>query len=343
MPHLGIVSRLVSAFRRPPPAAVRWPTQRPSSFESRREPAPPPLAPHPIAEPSVAATANEAVAVEAPVQPAAPREASAAAEDFVDSVKQLPLFSGTAMQLMKTVGRDHVSLEDLARLIAADAGLVAQLLRIVNSPFYGLPKQCATVGDAISVLGLSQVRRIVSAAVTQRPLANYLHGTRVVQTFARHQLLCASMSRHLALKKNLDGEVAYMAGLMHEVGRLAILARHPHLRDVLLNVEGDDDRLGLERESAHFGFDHAEVGGALLARWGLPAPIVHAVFDHESIEQPADPTSAVVWRANLLAHTMSHEPEGQDVQLPWMMAVDLTVAQRRRMVDEVATMSGGQG
>jgi HD-like signal output (HDOD) protein len=133
-----------------------------------------------------------------------------------------------------------------------------------------------------------------------------------------------------------------MAGLMHEIGRLAMLIQHPHLTDVLLRVEGDDDHLGIAHELSHFGFDHAQVGGALLARWGLPAPIVQATYDHGDAEQPQNPMSAVVWRANLLAHDMIDEPDDQDIQLPWMAAVGLTVDDRRRILDEIAALEGSQ-
>ena len=273
--------------------------------------------------------------------------------EFVNETRQLPIFSTTAIQLMQSVGDESVSPERIARMISADPGLVAQLLRIVNSPYYGLPQRCSTMSTAIAVLGLDQVRRTVLAAVTQRPLLAYLHDTKVVQSFWRHQLLCAGLARHLAVQAGFDGEMAYTAGLMHEVGRLAIVIRHPHLTDRLLDVDDDDDHLTPRHERARFGFDHAEVGGALLARWGLPPAIVRATAEHERSAQPRDPLSAAVWRANLLAHQWAREEdEGVDEGSPgasdsdattaaWMAAVALTTEQRRRIFDEIATLEGG--
>ena len=279
---------------------------------------------------------------------------TSAVVEFVDEIRQLPLFSTTAMQLMQSVGDENVSPERVARLISADAGLVAQLLRIVNSPYYGLRQRCSTMTTAIAVLGLDQVRRTVLAAVTQRPLMAYLHDTRAVQAFWRHQLLCAALARHLAVRQGLDGEMAYTAGLMHEVGRLAILIRHPHLTDLLLHVDHGDERQVLRHERAQFGFDHAEVGGALLARWGLPPAIVRATLEHERVRQPANPLSAAVWRANLIAHAMAAEADmeanteastdtdtGEAVASPWMQDIGLSLEERRRMFDEIATLDGG--
>ena len=285
--------------------------------------------------------------VDAPLRPSLPGRPKHVATDaaalaaFVANVKQLPLFSVTAMQLMKSVGQEDVKIGELVRLISTDAALVAHLLRIVNSPFYRLPQPCATVAEAVTVLGFSQVRRMVTASVSQRPLASHLSDTSVARAFWRHQMLCGAMARHLALASGLDGEMAYMAGLMHEVGRLAMLIQHPHLTDVLLRVEDVGARLGTQQEIAHFGFDHAHAGGALLAQWGLPPAIVRATREHGDDDMPEDALSAAVWRANLLAHDMVHENDEPDVEKPWMAAVGLTLAERRRMFDEIAALEHG--
>ena len=352
MPGSSLVLRFLGAFRR---KASPVPLDAGQAVASSRAPVPAgaperPVPLHPLA--TSHPLHRDALIVVPPLPLASDPAAddvlpppSAAVAAFVDEIKQLPLFSTTAMQLMQSVSDDEVSPDRIARLIAADAGLVAQLLRIVNSPYYGLPQRCSTVATAIAVLGLDRVRRTVLAAVTQRPLMAYLHDTRLVQSFWRHQLLCAALSRHLALQNGLDSEMAYTAGLMHEVGRLAILIRHPHLTNVLLAAQDGDDRLALRNERSHFGFDHAEVGGALLARWGLPPAIVRATAEHERVWQPENPFSAAVWRANLLAHDMAAEGDDADdadaAASPWMQTFGLSVIERRRILDEIAALEAG--
>jgi HD-like signal output (HDOD) protein len=296
----------------------------------------------PAARSPVPPTAARATVAQRTVAVVPPAQDPAALASFVASVRDLPLFSGTALRILQSVGSEDVSTDELARMVSADAGLAAALLRMVNSTYYMPAHKVSTVGAAITVLGLDQVRRTVVSAVSQRSVAAYLKDSRVVRDFWRHLLLTAAMSRHLAERDRLDGEVAYMAGLMHEVGRLAMLIRHPHLDNLLLRVRGDDDGLDIDRERAHFGFDHARAGGALLEHWGLPLPIVQAAYDHGGDERPADPLSAAVWRANLLAHDMVAESVADDVELPWMTAVGLTVAQRRRIFEEIAVLESAQ-
>lgn len=261
---------------------------------------------------------------------------------FVASVEHLPLFTGTAMQLIRTIDRDDVAVGEIGRLISSDAALVAHLLRIVNSPYYGLARRIGTVNEALSVLGIYLVRRTVVAAVLQRPLFAYLHETSSARAFWRHGLLCASLARYLALRSGADGELAYMAGLMHDVGRLVMLIKDPDQADILLRTRGDDES-GIALETARFGFDHAQVGGALLELWGLPEPIVRATHQHADETEPEEALSASVWRANLLSHGMIDEPDEVDEPLPWMTEIGMTLAMRRKIIEEIGALENEQG
>ena len=275
----------------------------------------------------------------------APDDAMSSLAEFVESVQHLPLFTGTAVQLIRSVDREDVTSSELSRLISTDAALSAHLLRIVNSSYYGLPRRIGTVSDALAVLGLDLVRRTVTAAVLQRPLFAYLHDTEVARAFWRHELQCAALARHIALGRGVDGESAYMAGLLHDVGRLVMLMRFPDRTDVLLRGRNDDDT-GLDHERALFGFDHAQVGGALLELWGLPEQMVQAAHQHADEIVPEDPGAASVWRANLIAHEMeAAEMQGgdEDEVQPWMAAIDLSSKGYRRIRDEIAALESDQG
>ncbi len=281
--------------------------------------------------------------------PRSPADDAAAADDpvatlqtFVASVQQLPLFTGIAAQLVRSVDREDVTMTELGRLISTDAALVAQLLRLVNSSFYGLPRKIGTVTEAITVLGLDFVRRMVMVAVLQRPLFAYLHDTAAVRAFWRHELLCAALARHLARRDGVDGELAYMAGLLHDVGRLVMLIEYPESHDLLLRHRGDvdgevtddDSRAHMQQELALFGFTHAQVGGALLEIWGLPDGIVRAAHQHGDVSQPDDALAAAVWRANALSYRIDDVAD-DDEEEAWMQAIDLSVSERHKMLEEI--------
>ena len=272
----------------------------------------------------------------------------AALEEFVASVQHLPLFSGTAVQLIRSVDQEEITAGELSRLISTDAALSAHLLRIVNSPYYGLARRIGTVSDALTVLGFNLVRRTVTAAVLQRPLFAYLHDTEIARAFWRHELICAALARHLALRRGFDGEFAYMAGLLHDVGRLVMLVQFPDQADLLLTRRSDDDDTGIDVERRMFGFDHAQVGGALLELWGLPGGMVQAAHQHADETEPEEPSAAGIWRANLISHEMAADAEpGSQVDenevSPWMDAIDLSVKARKQILDEIAALENDRG
>jgi putative nucleotidyltransferase with HDIG domain len=268
-----------------------------------------------------------------------PEDPTAALAAFVASVQHLPLFTGTATQLIRSIDREDVTVAELTRLISTDAALVAHLLRLVNSSYYGLSRRIGTVSEAFALLGLDLVRRTVIVAVLQRPLLAYLHDTSIARAFWRHELMCAALARHLALRNNVNGELAYMAGMLHDVGRLVMLMQFPDYTDALLLRRGGNDESGTADEMTEFGFTHAQVGGALLETWGLPEGIVQAAHQHVDETEPEDPLAAAVWRANLLSYEME-DSEDDDEEKPWMQAIGLSVAARHRIIEEIESLEG---
>jgi len=271
----------------------------------------------------------------------------AALERFVATVQHLPLFSGTAVQLIRSVDQEQITAGELSRLISTDAALSAHLLRIVNSPYYGLARRIGTVSDALTVLGFNLVRRTVTAAVLQRPRFAYLHDTDTARAFWRHELMCAALSRHIALRRGFDGEFAYMAGLLHDVGRLVMLVQFPDQSEVLLAPRSDDDT-GIDLERELFGFDHAQVGGALLELWRLPGGMVQAAHQHAGETEPEEQQAASIWRANLISHEMAADAApgsgvDENVVSPWMDAIDLTVKAKKQILGEISALESDRG
>jgi putative nucleotidyltransferase with HDIG domain len=263
----------------------------------------------------------------------------AALTTFVGTVEHLPLFTAMAAQLIRSVDREDVGAPELSRMIAADPALVAHLLRIVNSSFYGLTRRIGTVSEAVSVLGLDLIRRTVTVAVLQRPLFAYLHDTAVAREFWKHELLTAALSRHLAQRAGINGELTFMAGLLHDVGRLVMLTQFADQSDVLLRRLGRDDDTGIAEEQATFGFTHAQVGGALLELWGLPEGIVQAAHQHVDETEPEDRMAAAVWRANLIAREFGDDDLDDEADPPWMESIGLDRDARRLMLEEIQALA----
>lgn len=221
---------------------------------------------------------------------------------LLNRLTRLPVMPGLALRLIKSLADERMDRAGLARMIAADPALSAELLRMANSPFYGFSEQISALDEALNLLGLNLVRRIATATVLGRSLAPLLPTGAVAQDFWHQQLMVAALSHELA--SNSEAESAYMAGLLHKIGLLA-LATLPEGPGI---SSSGNEALQLEQERRQFGLDHAELGAALLRAWHLPAPLVDAARLHVAQERPVQAMAEVVWRARRLMLEIKQNP-----------------------------------
>jgi len=139
-----------------------------------------------------------------------------------------------------------------------------------------------------------------------------------------------------------DGEeVAYMAGLLHDVGRLALFVRWPGTHAEFLQPPFGDEHTLIAAERLRFGFDHAQAGSALLHHWNASQAITTAAGRHADQAAPPQPVAASVWRAERLAHLVAAEV-GESAAPPWMLEAGLDRTACRRIVDEVDAVASAR-
>ena len=137
-----------------------------------------------------------------------------------------PPFPAVAVQLIQQMQDPHVGAAEVGKLIELDPSLTASLLRLVNSPFFGLRRQIAGVPEAVMVLGMSAVRRMVLSLAVVTPLRQ----PQVDPAFARqrwqHTVGCAALARRLIGDDPAAAELAFTAGLLHDIGQVHLLQLH---------------------------------------------------------------------------------------------------------------------
>jgi putative nucleotidyltransferase with HDIG domain len=204
------------------------------------------------------------------------------AAGILQAVAALPPLPAVAVRVMQVAQDPRSSASDLALVVSADPGLTATFLRVVNSAAYRRSRTVTSVQDALVVLGFNQARNIaVSGAIAGRYPANPLDVLFRIDAFWRHTIAVAFRASALAARtKRLDVPTAFTAGIVHNIGRLAMFfADAPALDEAV--AEALALEVPLETvELAHLGYEHAEVGAILARRWKLPAEIIEAVRDH---------------------------------------------------------------
>ncbi|NEX63159.1 HDOD domain-containing protein [Noviherbaspirillum galbum] len=221
--------------------------------------------------------------------------------DFFQSVK-LPVMSEVAHVLIGMLNDDDVSSGELRGVIAKDPALTAKLLRLANSARYGVTRSIASIDDAIMVVGISQVRTLGLAACMADAFPVIPGLDR--KEFWRNSTVTAGYANWLAASLGIDGQQAWLVGMMERLGELLIGQNQPA---ALARIEMQPHLPGgrWSREQELLGFSEANLSAELARRWNFPAEIVAALnATSDPMEShPFNRLGAVVHLACLLAET----------------------------------------
>lgn len=211
-------------------------------------------------------------------------------------------------KLHKAMKDPDVSFGDFSDIIGADPSLAARLLRIANSPFYGLDAKVETITHALSIVGIDQVTELALATVMVHQFKGIAKDLVNMQSFWMHSIGCGLAARTIAKNMNeRHGEPYYIAGMLHDIGSLVIYKEVPEkAREILTRCQSEGLALTTVEEEV-LGFTHAQVGAIIFSKWGLPRTLIEAVqFHHnpsKSEEHPLYP--AIVHLADIIAYEMN--------------------------------------
>ena len=209
----------------------------------------------------------------------------------------------------------NYSAADIGKVVSQDAALTARLLRIVNSAFYQFPSTIETVSRAVTIVGNRELRDLVFAATVAGIFEKISSDLIDIESFWRHAVYSGIFSRIIARKcRVLHNERLFVAGLMHDIGRLVIAYKLPKESREVLSLMRDENVNLFDAERKVLGFDHAEVGAELMKVWGLPMSHQVAALNHHQPEgvQEYALEASIVYVANLiteLAETGEHEAD----------------------------------
>lgn len=225
---------------------------------------------------------------------------------IVGSLRTLPSLPTVVIELLQTMSDEDVDIDRMAHGIGNDQALAARTLRVANSPFYGMQGRIDTIAEAITVLGFVNVRALVTTAglATAWPVAAAFDAS----MFWRHSLAVASCAQALAVHAGMRTETLFLAGLLHDIGRLVLVATHPEIVDEIARRRAADDCLPIEAELSVLGFDHAGIGSELCRHWRIPESIADAVERHHRTNPAATGIAAdmadVLHLADIIAHAL---------------------------------------
>ncbi|XZG69843.1 HDOD domain-containing protein [Chitinibacteraceae bacterium HSL-7] len=263
-------------------------------------------------------------------------------EEVFDKIHQLPSMPKVVQELIDTFDRDDIDVEQIAAKVAMDQVISAKVLRLANTAHYGGARKVASIDDAVVVLGFNALRTLVVAS----GLTGAFHTPQGFDRLAfwRHSFMVATVAKWLAKQAKISGEVAYTAGMLHNIGEMLI---HVCVPDVASKID-KAVALGANRVSAEdneIGFDYVMVGAELARRWNFPEEMVNAIA-HQNDPLSLQPFSGVCGVLGLAVylvdqHDLDSGLEQVAEHFPGAVAAELGLDARRVVEDHREVISSG--
>ncbi len=256
------------------------------------------------------------------------KKARASLEEITD----LPSMPAVVVHALELIDDPNADINRLSEILSTDLAITSQILKLVNSAYYGFTSKITTIKKAVALLGFNAVKSLMMG-VAVKPMLLSNRG----RVLWDHSLRCAVGSKHLA--KNLkhgDPEEAFILGLLHDVGKSVLQMQNIEAySEVQKLVEIGADIIDTER--TFFGYAHTDLGNALIEKWKLPLIIRLAVQDHhDPLRSEESMAAAIVYVADKIAQENSKycifDPEIID-------SLDFEIPDPEAMREEVLELS----
>jgi putative nucleotidyltransferase with HDIG domain len=226
-----------------------------------------------------------------------------ALDRLLDYAEALPSLPEVVAYLARALRDENADLETLARHINSDPAIVARLLAAVNSASSGLSRRVHSVEQAFLLLGADRVANIVLASSLIYRYDAHASGFDA-RLLWRHSLGVAICARALAEQAGIDPDLAFIGGLLHDIGRLLMYTASPdHVHQALDRRQREDlPLIAAEREV--FGYDHCQAGRVLASAWKLPTEITDAIAAHHEPDEYGDEICDLVHVGECLSHAL---------------------------------------
>ncbi len=224
-------------------------------------------------------------------------------QEIVDKTNRIPMLSQSSLRLLELVRSQKHNVQDITRLVECDPALTANLLKVVNAPAFGLGQPVSSLSRAISFLGDKMVVGIALATCSPKVFNAGLEGYEGERgELWRHSLRSAIASREIArhARKMISEDVAFTAGILHDIGKAVISEfLQGQLQRVLAVLDGEQSESFLQAEQAALGMDHCQVGVALAKRWRLPMQLMQVIEHHHYPARAENEHKPLVYVAHL--------------------------------------------
>lgn len=247
-------------------------------------------------------------------------------EVILKELDKIPIFPENISRLQQMMSDENVDFSKVAKVIQTDPALTAELLRMVNSAQFMLKSKVSNITNAISLLGMKTLKNLLFSYGTQQ-VFNAEYGD--LAKIWEHSSRTASYASQLAVKsKNSDKtDVAYVAGMLHDIGKIIMKKTHPTLEPIIQAYSLSTGINGSLIENLAMGISHAKIGGNICRGWNFPPELIEPIEFHHYPKLASEETLdlvEIVYIANLLANSQEtwFSPESIDFAITSKWGID---------------------
>ena len=208
--------------------------------------------------------------------------------DLVNNTLELPTMPEVLVKLNKVMADPDSSSEDVAKVISSDPAIATNVLRLVNSAYFGLQVRVTAVSAAISIMGFRMTKKVALKAAVFSVFGHHREPSPHFdpEAFWRHSIFAGVAARAIGKQSpeftSVDAEDLYICGLLHDIGKLIMVENVPDKYLGVLSQAAAQLRSDLEIEEEMLGFTHADVGSVLAIKWFLPEDLTIAIRYHHA-------------------------------------------------------------
>jgi len=222
----------------------------------------------------------------------------------IGTLKNLPTLPHILLKVINICNDSEGDFRELSGLLETDPSLSIKILKMVNSPYYGLSKKVETILQAVTILGTNAIRNIAVCTSVHEVFDRHKDSSFNLKAFWWHSLKCAVLAKLITQTgEEVSADEAFLSGLIHDIGRLVLWSNFGEQYARLLDACADKGQPPLEME-AELIANHCEIGAWLLQRWNFGPFMVDAVlYHHEPTDRIATalPLVQIIYAANILS------------------------------------------
>lgn len=245
------------------------------------------------------------------------------------------------LRVRDIVDNPESSMDDLANVIKFDPAISARLLKIVNSPLYGFPRQVDSISRAVNLIGMQSVGDLVAATTIGRTFTGIPVDLMNLSAFWKKSALCALLAGKIAKSVGImESERFFVAGLLRDIGHLVLYLTVPKRAQSALVESGYLGAPLAEVEQSNLGCDFTEVGAEIISFWGMPKQIEQAIRHQLSPNEAGECQlhASIVHLAGALADHAQLEPNQAGAPPPFdafaLSCTQFKVGEHRALLNE---------